>query len=281
MESQKVAFVGAGNMGSCLIGGLIADGYDANAILASRRSPQLLDQLAERFHIQTSTDNAAIAAQADVVVLAVKPQMLQEVALSLRDVIQERQPLVISIAAGVRASLIEDWLGGGVPIVRCMPNTAAMVRCAATALYANAQVDEAKHTMAESILRAVGVTVWVDDEAKLDVVTALSGSGPAYFFLMMECMQDSAQRLGLSQQEANLLTLQTALGAARLAMESSDEVAVLRDNVTSPGGTTEAALAVLEQGGVRDLFENALKQATQRAKTLSDQLANITNGDDE
>jgi pyrroline-5-carboxylate reductase len=186
--------------------------------------------------------------------------------------VQKGQPLIISIAAGVLEQDIENWLGGSVALVRTMPNTPAMIKVGATVLHANPMVTSEQKNQAETILRAVGLTQWVDDEALLDAVTALSGSGPAYFFLVMEAMEAAAMKLGLPAETAHLLTLQTALGAARMAMESSDTPAVLREKVTSPGGTTEAALKRFEEGELRDLFTQALTEARDRSIELSNLL---------
>ncbi len=269
MSGRKIAFIGAGNMGANLIAGLVNDGYEPQKIYASSPDEEALNRLSTHLNIHTSIDNKSIAALADVIVLCVKPQIVPVVLKELAQVIQERQLLVISIAAGVKAGLIEQKLGFNCAVVRCMPNIAAMVRSAATGLYANDNTTEIQREIAETLLRSVGVTVWVDDESKLDVVTALSGSGPAYFFLLIEAMQEAALELGLSEKEANLLSLQTALGAARLALESPDSVVALREQVTSPGGTTERAIKTLESGSLRKLVFDAMNAATARARELS------------
>ena len=209
---------------------------------------------------------------ADVVVLAVKPQVVRQVAEELAETIRKRQPLVISIAAGIRCDSLQTWLGGDVALVRSMPNTPALIQSAASVLYATPQVNASQREKAESLLRAVGLTQWVDDEALMDAVTALSGSGPAYFFLVMEAMEDAAKTLGLPEETARLLTLQTAFGAARMALESSDSSATLRSKVTSPGGTTERAVAVLEEGGIRALFQRTLAAARDRSIEISTDL---------
>lgn len=274
MRTQKIAFIGAGNMASSLIGGLVADGYDPAYITACDPDRTKLDQLQARYGIHGSDDNSEAIGQADVVVLAVKPQVLKEVADSVATAVQSRRPLVVSIAAGVREADLQRWLGGEVALVRSMPNTPAMIQAGATVLHATAGVSKRQRDLAESVLRAVGLTLWVDDEMQLDAVTALSGSGPAYFFLIMEAMEEAGTGLGLSPDKARLLTLQTALGAARMAMESSDSPAVLRARVTSPGGTTERALDTLEKGGIRGLFSQALKDARDRSQELSTLLGN-------
>lgn len=269
MKRQTIAFIGAGHMASNLIAGLINDGYDPRNIYASLPDSHQLTKLEQRFSIQTSTDNNVVAAQADVIVLCVKPQIILEVVQELASIISARRPLVISIAAGVRMALMTEKLGFESALVRAMPNIAAVVRSAATGLFANVHASAEQREIAETILRSVGVTVWVDEEAKLDAVTALSGSGPAYFFLLIEAMQEAALKLGLSEDEANLLSLQTAMGAARLALESPESVEVLRQQVTSPGGTTERAIEALESGNLRTLVSDAMTAARNRARELS------------
>ncbi len=184
---------------------------------------------------------------------------------------QDQQPLVISIAAGIRTPDLARWLGADTAIVRAMPNTPALVQSGATGLFANAHVRDQQRDLAETILRAVGLTLWVEQEDQLDLVTALSGSGPAYFFLVMEALQEAASKLGLPAETARLLALQTAFGASRMALESDEDAAALRQRVTSPGGTTEQALRVLEEGGLRNLMEQALTAAARRSRELADQ----------
>jgi len=269
MSTHTIAFIGAGNMATSLIAGLIADGQDPLHIRASDPDTDKLTQLAARFGVGMAEDNEAAVRDADVVLLAVKPQALEQVARSLAAAVQEHRPLVISIAAGIREADLDAWLGGGVALVRSMPNTPAMVQSGATVLHATPEVSNQQKDLAESILRAVGITQWVDDEDLLDAVTALSGSGPAYFFLVMEALEQAGQDLGLKRETAHLLTLQTALGASRMALESRDSPATLRQKVTSPGGTTERAIEVLERGALRDLFRQALAAARDRSAELS------------
>jgi pyrroline-5-carboxylate reductase len=270
MTSKTIGFVGAGNMARSLAGGLIDTGYDPKRILASDPTAEVRDAVAERLGIQCLADNGELANQADLVVLAVKPQQLQAVARELAPAIQARQPLVVSIAAGIRAADVERWLGGGVAIVRAMPNTPALVGSGATGLYANPLVTDAQRNEAETVLRAVGVTVWLGDEAQLDVVTALSGSGPAYFLMIMEALEQAAVTRGLDPATARLLILETAFGTAKLALESDEDPGELRRRVTSPGGTTERALDVLEKGGLGALLGDALEAAAARSRELAD-----------
>lgn len=269
MHHYTIGFVGGGNMARSLIGGLLADGIAPDRIWASDPDPERLDTLRSAFQVNATHDNADVVDAAEVVVLAVKPQIVRQVAQSLGPLIQAKRPLVISIAAGIREADLRRWLGEKVALVRSMPNTPALVQSGATALYANPYVSDGQRELAESILRAVGVTVWLDNEAHMDVVTALSGSGPAYFFLIMEALETAAVELGLAPDTARLLTLQTAFGAAKMALESEEQVDDLRQRVTSPGGTTEQAVRVLEQGGIRALFGQALKAAHQRSCELA------------
>ncbi|MEJ2381645.1 MAG: pyrroline-5-carboxylate reductase [Gammaproteobacteria bacterium] len=272
MQNPTIAFIGGGNMAASLIGGLIADGWDAGRIHVAEPDPERRQLLHDRYGVRSGADNRAAVGGADVVVLAVKPQVLRDVAGEIADAVTEKRPLVISIAAGVRESDVGGWLGGGAAIVRTMPNTPALVQSGATALYANPRVTDEQRDLAESVMRAVGLTQWVPDEASLDTVTALSGSGPAYFFLVMEALEQAAVELGMEPAQARLLTLQTAFGAAKMALESTDGPAELRRRVTSPGGTTERALQVLEQGGLRALLHDAVEAAQTRSVELADKL---------
>ncbi|MGD9000235.1 MAG: pyrroline-5-carboxylate reductase [Granulosicoccaceae bacterium] len=271
MNSGTIAFIGAGNMARAIIGGLIADGADPASIHVADPNPAQRDAVA-CLGVTLAGDNHAAVAAADTVVLAVKPQVLKQVASDLRDTIQDNQPLVISVAAGIRSADLDKWLGGNVAIVRSMPNTPALVQSGATGLYAGAHVSQSRRDRAESILRAVGLTVWLGDEQQMDAVTALSGSGPAYFFYIIEALEAAGQQLGLDNATARLLAVQTAFGAAKMMLESGEEPATLRERVTSPGGTTERALASLRDGGLETLFEKALTAARDRSVELAKQL---------
>jgi len=265
----KLAFIGAGNMATALINGLLTDGYPANQIIAS-------DQLAEKREnlagsgIHTTNDNSSAVAQADIVVLAVKPQALQAVCQEIQPAVQQYSPLVISIAAGITEASLSQWLGNDIAIVRAMPNTPAMVQTGATVLHPNQHVNSAQKDQAESILRAVGITRWLESEKMIDAATAISGSGPAYYFLLMETMEKAAISMGLSEETAHLLTLQTALGAARMAMESQDIPSELRNKVTSPGGTTEAAITHMLDNRLPEILLQAMSKARDRSAALSE-----------
>lgn len=269
MTDSTLAFIGGGNMAGSLIGGLVTDGWEPGRIRVADPDAGRTRHLAERFSVVTSADNNAVIDGADAVILAVKPQQLHGVASLIAPAIHRQQPVVISIAAGIRETSLRDWLGEDTAIVRCMPNTPAMVQSGATALYANARVSEAQRSLAESVLRAVGLALWVDDEDQMDAVTALSGSGPAYFFLFMEALQAAGTRLGLEADTARLLALQTAFGAAKMALESREDAATLRRQVTSPGGTTERAIEVLRQEGLEGTVLKALQAAAGRSRELA------------
>ena len=272
MSDLTITFIGAGNMAASIIGGLIAKGFNANNITASDPYADSLSRLQEVAPVNTTQDNDQAIASADVVVLAVKPQVMKQVAQGISAAVQARQPLVISIAAGIEINSLDKWLGGNLAIVRCMPNTPALVQTGATALYATTQVSEAQRQQADQILKAVGIARWVDDEAQLDAVTAVSGSGPAYFFLVMEAMQAAGEQLGLAPDLARQLTLQTALGSAQMAIESDVDVAELRRRVTSPGGTTFEAISTFEDNGLRELFLKALTAARDRSESLAKEM---------
>ncbi len=272
MQNFNIGFIGGGNMTRSLIGGLIANGFKHDKISVTDPDNQKRARLATDFGIHTLGNNQQIVATADVLLLAVKPQVMKQVAEDLATAVQQNQPLLISIAAGIRESDLDRWLGGGCAIVRAMPNTPALVGCSATALHANEWVSEQQQEQAESVLRAVGLALWLDSEAQMDSVTALSGSGPAYFLLIMEIMQQAAVTLGLDDRTARLLTLQTAFGTAKMALESNENAATLRQRVTSPGGTTGEAVKVLEDGGLWELFHQALTAARTRSEELAKQL---------
>lgn len=272
MNSLNISFIGAGNMARSLISGLLADGRDPATIWISDRNDDQRLQLEQQFQLHATASNIEAANNSDIVILAVKPQVMQEVCIELRDSVQQKKPLLISIAAGIREEDINRWLGGDVAIVRAMPNTPALIQTGATALYANKQVSAAQRNSAETILRAVGLTLWIKDEVMMHAVTALSGSGPAYFFLFIEAMEEAARNLGLTDETARLLALQTAFGATKMALESDENCATLRQRVTSPGGTTEQAIRAFEAGGLRQLVATALNAAANRSNELAEEL---------
>ena len=274
MNTQKIGFIGGGNMASSLISGLIASGHSPQDLWVSDINQDALKVLAQSLNVNTSTNNDDIINAVDVVVLAVKPQILSTVAKNATASIQQKQPLVVSIAAGISQQSLSQWLGNNIAIVRCMPNTPALVLTGATALHANAQVTAEQHDLAENIMRSVGIALWVNDESELNVVTAVSGSGPAYYFLLMEAMEKAAIEMGMNEVTARLLVQQTALGAAKIALESSESPEQLRKRVTSPGGTTQQALETFEEGGFTALVSKALHAARDRSIEMSKQTEN-------
>ena len=276
MNKTSVTFIGGGNMAGSLVGGLIADGWDPDRIRVVDTDPQQRERMAVRYQVHTTPDNLAAVSNADVVVLAVKPQVMEDVARALATAVSGSRPLIISIAAGIRETALRSWLGEHVAIVRAMPNTPALVQSGATALYANAAVSEQQRSLAETILRAVGLVIWIDDESLMDAVTALSGSGPAYFFLFMEALQAAGEELGLPAKTARLLALQTAFGAARMALESADDAGTLRRHVTSPGGTTERAIKSLQESGFERMISQALKAAAERSREIAEEFSDHT-----
>lgn len=265
---HDIAFIGGGNMAASLIGGLLAQGTDSGRIWVSDCVEAKRQALKDRFGVSTSPDNAHAASRAGTVVLAVKPRQMEEATRAIACTSARHEPLIISVAAGVRIRHIRAWLGHDAAIVRTMPNTPALVGLGATALFANARVSNEGRRRAAALLGAAGLSVWVEDEGLLDAVTAVSGSGPAYFFLLMELIEESGVALGLDRDTARALTLQTALGAARMACEGDEAPAALRARVTSAGGTTERALETLVGGGVGALFETALRAARDRSVEL-------------
>lgn len=270
MSDTRIAFIGAGNMAASLIGGLRAQGVPAAAIRASDPGAEQRALIAAEHGIELFADNAEAVAGAEVVVLAVKPQVMKAVCQALAAHLRPEQ-LIVSIAAGIGCASLEAWLGER-PVVRCMPNTPALLRQGVSGLFANARVSAAQRQQAEQLLGAVGLALWLDEERLLDAVTAVSGSGPAYFFLLMEAMTAAGEQLGLPSDTAAQLTLQTALGAARMATESGVDAAELRRRVTSPNGTTEAAINAFQAGGFEALVQQALAAAARRSAELAEQL---------
>ncbi|MEA1890493.1 MAG: pyrroline-5-carboxylate reductase [Pseudomonadota bacterium] len=269
---NKLGIIGGGNMAESLIGGLLASGHKASAIQVSEPDKDRREYLSTHYGINCLNNNSALVEQSDLLLFAVKPQLLRQISEPLQQAVQEKCPLIISIAAGVRSSDLDIWLGGELAIVRVMPNTPALVRAGVSGLYANHLVNNLQRDLAESILRSVGMTVWLENEAQMDIVTALSGSGPAYIFRIIEAMEEAATRAGLERETSRLLAIETVLGAARLAMESDDTPAELRRKVTSPGGTTEKGLQQLEQGNIEQLFDNAINAAIDRSREMGDEL---------
>ncbi|TVP45936.1 MAG: pyrroline-5-carboxylate reductase [Halomonas sp.] len=271
--ASKITFIGAGNMASAIIGGLIDSGVAPSTITATAPNDSELVPVKTRLGINTNTDNNAAVTDADVVVLAVKPQIMRNVCEDLRDSVQRQQPLVISIAAGLDADTIDQWLGGNNAMVRCMPNTPSLVGIGASGLYANANVNDVQRDLATQLMEAVGIVEWVEEEALLDAVTAVSGSAPAYFFLMFEAMEEAAVKLGLPAATARRLAIQTALGAATMAQQSDKDPATLKQNVMSPGGTTERAIQHMEDAQLRTTIADAMQACADRAQAMAQELS--------
>ena len=269
---HSIAFIGGGNMARSLIGALIKHGADAASISVAEPRADARDQLAREFGVRAYPDNADAVAGAECVLLSVKPQVMRTVCAQLAEPLRASRPLLISIAAGIRIDQMERWLDAHLAIVRCMPNTPALIGAGAAALCANGRAGAAQRAFAERIFSAAGIVRWIEDEAQMDVVTALSGSGPAYFFLLTEAMEDAAVSLGLPRETARALAMQTCLGAGRMLTESDETAAQLRARVTSPHGTTEAALRVFAEGNLHNLLARAMKAATQRGGELSAEL---------
>jgi pyrroline-5-carboxylate reductase len=270
LQNLNITFIGGGNMASSLAGGLVKRGHAPERITLADPRPEQLEALAEKFGVCVTPDNLEAASEAEVLVFAVKPQVFRDAALPLAEAVRVHRPLVISVAAGIAESDIRNWLGGDAAIVRAMPNMPALVGAGAAALYANDRVTAEQRALAQAILESVGIAVWIEDESLMDAVTALSGSGPAYFFLLMEFMEAAGRELGLPAEVARRLTQQTAYGAARLALASGEAPAALRKQVTSPGGTTAAAVAVFEDGKLGAMVARALTAARDRGRQLSE-----------
>ena len=270
MTHPRITFIGAGNMATSLIGGLLAQGIPASHIRASDPGAEQRAKVAAEFGIELFESNAEAIAGADVVVLATKPQVLKGVSQALAPSLQPGQ-LIVSIAAGITCASLASWLGD-VAIVRCMPNTPALLRQGVSGLYGNAQVSPTQRQQAEQLLSAVGLALWLDQEAQIDAVTAVSGSGPAYFFLLIEAMTAAGVKLGLTREMAETLAEHTALGAAQIAIDSDVDAAELRRQVASPGGTTEAAIKSFQADGFAATVEKALSAAAHRSAEMAEQL---------
>ncbi len=267
--NDSIAFIGGGNMARSLIGGLVARGHDPTTIHVAEPVQALREALAADFGVGVFEDGAQAVAAAGTWVFATKPQVLRTVCEALALQAQATQPLVVSIAAGITAAQLERWLGGDVAVVRTMPNTPALLGAGVTGLFASDRVDTTGRGFAESLLSAAGKTVWIDAESQMDTVTAVSGSGPAYVFLLAEAMVDAGIAEGLPADAARTLALQTVLGAARMLTESDVDAAELRRRVTSPNGTTQAAIEAFEAGGLRALVAEAIHAARVRGAELS------------
>jgi len=267
---MKIAFIGGGNMASALIAGMVKGGGETQVHVVDP-NPEALARLEAQYGASTSGSIDAAVADADAIVLAVKPQQMRDVAGALAPHLGSG-PLVLSIAAGIRGADLSRWLGDYGAIVRAMPNTPALIGMGVTGLVALAGVSDAQRTLADGVLRAVGQTVWLDDEALIDPVTAVSGSGPAYVFYFLEAMEAAAVEMGLSAEQGKQLALATFAGATQLAAQSDESLEVLRQRVTSKGGTTHAAITSMESAGVKAAIGNAMKAAAARGRELGNEL---------
>jgi len=269
---KKLCFIGAGNMATSITNGLIKQGMPTHQIVMSDPSCKRRSDIQQSLSVMCLEHNSQAIAKADIIILAVKPQKMLSICQELATFLGNRKaftPLIISIAAGITTTQLANHLGTDTAIIRAMPNTPALVHKGATALYANHAVSPTQRNDAEQILSSIGITQWLTQEHDLDAITALSGSGPAYFFLMIEAMIDAGVAMGLTPDLAKTFTVQTALGAAELAQTRTETIQQLRHNVTSPGGTTEAALKVMEQAGYKDLIQATLSAAQARASELA------------
>jgi pyrroline-5-carboxylate reductase len=271
-QGMKITFIGGGNMASALIAGLAGQLTAGANIHVVDPNAEQLARLADSYGVSTAQQVGDAVGQSDVIVLAVKPQQMREVAAALLPMLANARPLLLSIAAGIRGVDLARWLGGYGAIVRTMPNTPALIGQGITGMVAMAGVSAEQKSVADDIMKAVGATVWLDDETLIDPVTAVSGSGPAYVFYFIEAMQQAAQELGLSAEQGKQLALATFVGAAQLAARSPEEVSVLRQRVTSKGGTTYAALTSMDQAGVKQAIVDAVKAASRRGRELGEQL---------
>jgi pyrroline-5-carboxylate reductase len=269
-DSSRIAFIGGGNMARCLIGALVRGGHPVASLTVAEPNAELRGLLARDFGVAVFDKSVDAARDAGVLVLAVKPQVMKAVCGELAATVAGTRPMVISIAAGIRTTQIADWLGAPLPIVRSMPNTPALIGAGATGMIANDAADGAQKAQAEAILGAAGSTVWIHREDLMDTVTALSGSGPAYFFLLVEALEDAAVAQGLPRATARALATQTCFGAGRMLVEDGEPPTVLRERVTSPGGTTAAALQAFADGNLRALVATAVDAAAARGRELSE-----------
>jgi pyrroline-5-carboxylate reductase len=274
MIKTKTGIIGGGNMARAIAGGLLRGGMHATDLMVSEPRTEQCAVLRSELHGALVTqDNQLVAAESETLLFAVKPQILQAVCRGLHEIAQRRKPLVISIAAGPRIADIESWLGGNLSVVRVMPNQPALIDQGISALFANERTDEAGRIMAEKIMSAVGEVVWLDSESRMDAVTAVSGTGPAYFYLLIDVMIETAIELGLDRETARTLAVETARGATALASAGDESMSVMIDRVRSPGGTTTAAFEYLEKADVRGIFARAIIAANDRAAELAETAA--------
>ncbi len=272
MIKQKVGLIGGGNMGRAIGGGLLRGGMHATDLMIAEPLPAQCDRLRkELYGAMVTDDNNAVAAAAEILLFSVKPQILKPVCRAVAAVVQESRPLIMSIAAGPKIDDINEWLGGGLSVVRVMPNQPALIDQGVSALFANEVTDAAGRATAEKVMSAVGQVVWLDSEDKMDAVTAVSGTGPSYFYLLIDIMIESAKKFGIDADTARVLAVETARGATALAAAETESMASLIDRVRSPGGTTTAAFKLLDAKNARGIFEAAIDAAEKRAAELAEE----------
>ncbi len=270
LDQYHIGFLGGGNMAESLIGGLHKSGVEGGQITVFDPVEPRVRELKQRYGVAGAKNSSELAGKSDICIAAVKPQIMREALLSAKTAIKSRRPLLISIAAGISVKSIERWTENACSVIRVMPNTPALIQMGASALFSSSTATASERSVAETIVGAVGIAVWVDQEFRIDTVTALSGSGPAYFFYMMEALQKAAENHGLDAATARKLCIQTALGAAKLAQSSEQSLEQLRNNVTSPGGTTERGIEKMQQHNFESMIDDTLEAAKQRSAELSE-----------
>jgi pyrroline-5-carboxylate reductase len=269
MSRQQILFIGGGNMTQAIVSGLVTNGHLPKALTVLDRNPEKRAFLSTQYQINVVEQLTPNLFDCDLVVLSIKPQSAKDACLQLRPFLKGKKPLILSVMAGLTISTLHSWLGEIFPVVRAMPNTPALVKAGATGLFASSSVTQEQKLQIESLLSSVGIMAWVEQENQIDIITALSGSGPAYFFLLIEAMQAAAIQLGLPKEIAWQFAVQTAYGASKLALKSQESVSTLRARVTSKGGTTEAAIAVFQQKDFSIIVEAAMVAAKNKAEALS------------
>ena len=268
-NTNKIAFIGAGNMNAAIISGLVNSGVDAKSIIVSNPSPEKRTALAEQLGILHTASNIEAANFADTIVLGVKPHFIADVCQEISSAVDVNNKCFLSVAAGTTVNTIQQALGGNIAVVRTMPNTPSQLGLGITGAYPSAEVTQSQKAVSETLIKSVGEIVWVNDESDIDNITAVSGSGPAYFFLFMEAMESTAKSFGFTPEQSRLLVQQTALGAASMVEKNNLSIGQLRENVTSKGGTTQAALTSFVEGGLPELVEKSMKAAVARAKEMA------------